>query len=200
MRAYYDRFSFNHPTSKDFINTVNDVSGQDLNWFFDQVLYGTDVLDYKVNSISSREIPQKPLGVFGNPLEESMIEEVEDDYSEKRYSEIDSISEEKTLYLNKVIIAREGEVAFPIEIVIQFEDGEEIWENWDGKDRYIVYEYESENKVISAEVDPERKIWLDVNFLNNGKTVKTNNAATFKYATRWLFWMQNLLHYFTIFG
>lgn len=200
MRAYYDRFSFKHPTSRDFINTVNDVTGEDFNWFFDQVLYGTDVLDYKVNSISSREILQKPLGVFGNPLEESVIEEVEDDSSEKMYSKIDSTSEEKTKYLNKVIIAREGEVTFPVEILIQFEDGEEIWENWDGKDRYIVYEYESENKVISAQVDPERKIWLDVNFLNNGKTVKANKAATFKYAARWLFWMQNLLHYFTIFG
>ena len=87
-----------------------------------------------------------------------------------------------------------------MEVFIKFENGEEKWENWDGKDRYIVYEYESENKVISAEVDPNRKIWLDVNFLNNGKTVKANKAAIFKYSTRYLFWMQNLLHYITIFG
>jgi hypothetical protein len=54
--------------------------------------------------------------------------------------------------------------------------------------------------VISAQVDPERKIWLDVNFLNNGKTVKVNKAATFKYTSRFLFWMQNILHTFAIFG
>jgi hypothetical protein len=89
---------------------------------------------------------------------------------------------------------------FPVEVLIKFQDGEEKWEKWDGKDRYIVFEYKSESKIISAEVDPEKKIWLDVNFLNNGKSVKTNKAANYKYSTRWLFWMQNLLHYLTIFG
>ena len=97
-------------------------------------------------------------------------------------------------------IAIDGEVVFPIEILVKFEDGEKILENWDGKDRYIVYEYESEKKVISAEVDPDRKIWLDVNMLNNGKTIQSNKAAIFKYSSRYLFWIQNLLHILTIFG
>ena len=55
------------------LSTVNDVTGEDFNWFFDQVLYGTNVLDYKVNSISSKRIPEKPLGIFGDPLEELMV-------------------------------------------------------------------------------------------------------------------------------
>jgi hypothetical protein len=195
MRAYYDKFKFKHPTSKDFVYTVNEVSGRDMNWFFDQVLYGTNVLDYKVSSISSNIIPKKPLGIFGNPLKK-----VSEDSIEIAESTNDSTSKEKTIYKNKVIIAREGEVVFPVEILIKFKDGEEIFEKWDGKDRYIVYEYESEKKLISAEVDPERKIWLDVNFLNNGKTIKSNKAAIYKYSTRYLFWMQNLLQFLTIFG
>jgi hypothetical protein len=195
MRTYYDRFKFKHPTSRDFINTVNDVTGDNYNRFFDQVLYGTNVLDYKVDEISSKNISKKPLGVFGNPLEE-----VNDDSTAETDFDEDSSDEENTMYINKVIIAREGEVIFPVEILIKFQDGEEIWEMWNGEDRYIVYEYKSENKVISAEVDPERKIWLDINFLNNGKTIKSNKAATFKYSTRYLFWMQNLLQFLTIFG
>ena len=195
MLTYYDRFRFKHPTSRDFINAVNDVTGQDFNWFFDQVLYGTNVLDYKVANISSRKVNQNPLGIFGNPLEE-----VKGYSTMERDSDEDSSSVKKTLYTNKIIIAREGEVTFPVEILIRFEGGEEKKENWEGKDRYIIYEYQSENKVISAEVDPERKIWLDINFLNNGKTTNENKAATLKYTSRWLFWMQNLLHYMTIFG
>jgi hypothetical protein len=195
MRAYYNRFSFKHPTSRDFVNTVNDISGQDMNWFFDQVLYGSNVLDYKISGISSKKIPTKPLGIFGNPLKE-----VENDMNDLEDSETDSSSESKTLYKNKVIVAREGEVVFPVDVLITFEYGEEIWEKWDGKDRYIVYEYESEKRVISAEVDPERKNWLDVNFLNNGKNLKSGNVAIVKYSVRYLFWMQNLLHILTIFG
>jgi hypothetical protein len=195
MQAYYDRFSFKHPTSRDFINTVNDVTGEDFNWFFDQILYGTDVLDYKVKSISSKLIPKKSLGILGNPLIDIRADSSEDNSDEREPSE-----KEKSLYNNKVVIAREGEVIFPVEILVKLDNGEELWEKWDGKDRYIVYEYESENKVISAEVDPERKVWLDINFINNGKTIAVNRAATFKYTARWLFWMQNILHIITFFG
>ncbi len=195
MRAYYDRFRFKHPTTRDFINTVNDVSDQDLNWFFDQVLYGTDILDYKVHRITSKRIPKKPLGVYGNPL----LEDVNDS-TDVSDSESDSTDEEQTVYKNKVIISREGEVIFPVEVLIKFEGGDEKWEMWDGKERYVVFEYTSEKRVISAEVDPQRKIWLDVNFINNGKTIKSSRAPTLKYSTRWLFWMQNLIQYFAIFG
>jgi hypothetical protein len=195
MRAYYDRFSFKHPTSRDFINTVNDISGQDFNWFFDQVLYGTDVLDYKVSSISSKRIPKEPLGIFGNPLEQR-----KEDTIETRSSDTEDSVDVEPLYKNKVIVSREGEVIFPIDILIKFKNGEEKLEYWDGEARYVVYEYESESSVISAEVDPERKVWLDVNFLNNGKTVISSSAPVMKYSTRYFFWMQNLLQYLAIFS
>jgi hypothetical protein len=195
MREYYNRFSFKHPTTRDFINTVNDVSGQDLDWFFDQVLYGTNVLDYKIYSISSKKVPKSPLGIFGDPMEKTS-----EDSTESADEVEDSTSNSTTIYKNKVIVAREGEVTFPVEVLIKFDNGEEKWEEWDGKERYIVYEYESEQKVISAEVDPERKIWLDVNFLNNGKTIKSSSAPVMKYSTRYLFWMQNILHFLSIFG
>jgi hypothetical protein len=80
-----------------------------------------------------------------------------------------------------------------VEVLVKFDDGTEILEHWDGRQRYAVYQYEKPARVISAEVDPSGKIWLDRNFLNNGKTVETNNTARNKYILRWLFWMQNLL-------
>lgn len=205
MRAYYDRFSFKHPTSVDFINTVNDISGQNLDWFFDQVLYGTGALDYKLYSITSKRISKSPLGIFGNPTEDTADEdESEDTYADslnRETEDTDSIPEkDSTMYRNKVIVSREGEVTFPVEILIRFNNGDEIREKWDGKDRFIVFEYESDSKVLSAEVDPERKVWLDVNFLNNSKSTKTSPAATYKYSTRWFFWMQNIIQFIAIFG
>ena len=38
MKTYYERWRFRHPKSQDFINVVNEVSGEDYSWFFDQVL------------------------------------------------------------------------------------------------------------------------------------------------------------------
>ena len=61
FREYYRRWAFKHPAPKDFIDVVNDVVkknhgdkfGPDMNWFFDQTLYGTGICDYKVASFNN---------------------------------------------------------------------------------------------------------------------------------------------------
>ncbi len=200
IRAYYERYKFKHPTSRDFVNIVNEVTGMNYNWYFDQVLYGTGVLDYKIDRISSKQLFQDEEGVFGNPLQIEETQEDSSDSSRNDLSEVDSTRKDQKLYESKVIVAREGEVIFPVDILVRFDNEDELREKWDGKERFVVYKYESENQVVSAEVDPEKQILLDINFLNNGKTVKTPRAAIYKYSIRWFFWMQNFLHFITIFG
>ena len=64
FREYYRKWAFRHPSGKDFINVVNEVVrkkygdkfGPDMNWFFDQTLYGTGICDYKVSEISNKKI------------------------------------------------------------------------------------------------------------------------------------------------
>ena len=63
MRAFHTRFRFRHPTSRDFIATANEVSGRDLNWFFDELFFSTREWDYAVDSVRSREIKTRR-GVF----------------------------------------------------------------------------------------------------------------------------------------
>ena len=53
LRAYYDEWSFRHPTTRDLQNTMERVAGEDLDWFFDQYVYGTAVLDYRISNASS---------------------------------------------------------------------------------------------------------------------------------------------------
>jgi len=54
MKTYYQRYSFKHPRTEDFIAVAQEVSGRDLSWFFDQAVYGRGVLDYAVESIDTR--------------------------------------------------------------------------------------------------------------------------------------------------
>jgi hypothetical protein len=54
MKTYYERYSFKHPRTEDFIAVAQEVSGRDLKWFFDQTVYGKGVLDYAVESASTR--------------------------------------------------------------------------------------------------------------------------------------------------
>ena len=51
LRTYYQRWRFRHPTTRDLQDVAEEVSGQDLDWFFDQFVYGTAVVDYAVDTL-----------------------------------------------------------------------------------------------------------------------------------------------------
>lgn len=57
MREYGRRWAFKHPTPADFFRTVENVSGEDLSWFWNAFFYGTDVLDIAVDGVSMRQSP-----------------------------------------------------------------------------------------------------------------------------------------------
>ncbi|SOD95575.1 M1 family metallopeptidase [Spirosoma fluviale] len=61
MQTYFIRWKFRHPNGQNFIDIVNEIVpkrlgskyGADMNWFFDQVLYGDNVVDYELASIKN---------------------------------------------------------------------------------------------------------------------------------------------------
>ena len=59
MHVYFMRYRFTHPTREDFLQTVEEVSGKNLRWYFDQAVYGTQTLDYEVTRISSEPLNEK---------------------------------------------------------------------------------------------------------------------------------------------
>ena len=56
MRTYAETFRFQHPASRDFLATLNRVTGAGWSWYFDQFLWGSSRLDYEVAKISNDEI------------------------------------------------------------------------------------------------------------------------------------------------
>jgi hypothetical protein len=61
MREYGRRWAFKHPTPADFFRTVENVSGEDLSWFWNAFFYGTDVLDIAVDGVAMRQSPGQSL-------------------------------------------------------------------------------------------------------------------------------------------
>ena len=53
LSTYFDRWKFRHPTPADFFQVVNDVSGQDLTPFFEQVYRSSNTFDYAVQELKS---------------------------------------------------------------------------------------------------------------------------------------------------
>ncbi|MGM0586990.1 MAG: M1 family metallopeptidase [Bacteroidota bacterium] len=52
---YFDRWEYKHPYPWDMFNTFEDVSGQELDWFWRSWYYETWTLDQGIESVTSRE-------------------------------------------------------------------------------------------------------------------------------------------------
>ena len=191
LKTFYERWKFKHPCGQDFIDIVNEIVrknhgtqfGDSMDWFFDQVLYSSDVCDYKLARIQNTKItpPEGIHEVGGNKMTYKSIEY------------------ENIIYESKVIIHRLGEVFMPVEVLIHFDNGEEILEKWDGKSRTKEFAYERPEKIVRAQIDPEKKIMIDINFHNNSLTTKPKRAVVWKYALKFLFQLQNAMQFFSVF-
>ncbi|MDH3734323.1 MAG: M1 family metallopeptidase, partial [Gemmatimonadota bacterium] len=55
MREYYERWALHHVTEESLRTTAEAVSGEDLEWFFEQWLHTTGTLDYAIGEIEQEE-------------------------------------------------------------------------------------------------------------------------------------------------
>ena len=185
METYFLRWKFKHPCGRDFIAVVNEVVhknhgdkfGENMDWFFDQVLYGTAVCDYTVANIKNIKL-ESALGIFTD-LDACVVETKK--------------GETPTEYKSTVVLNRLGEMMLPVEILIQFEDGKSITEFWDGKDRVKEFIYWGASKIECAEIDPTRKIYIDKNFINNSLSTQTQETGIRKHLNQFMVWMQNAM-------
>src|SRR5271165_6939764 len=169
LHTYFMKYRFTHPTQEDFLRTVNEVAGRDLKWYWDQAVYGTQVFDYAVLRADS-----------------TPTDWYEEDATEKPG---------ETMYETQVILQRKGDFVFPVEAEIKFDNGESLRERWDGKERWVRYVYHKKARVRSVELDPDHRIALDRNYLNNSYVSKAQRGATEKIATYWMFLTQLLAHF-----
>ena len=183
FREYYRKWAFKHPSGRDFVNVVNEVVkkehgvrfGNDMNWFFDQTLYGSSVCDYKVSGIRNRKY-QKPEGKTDSV-----------DTVANEWPETDS------LYTATAQLERIGDMMLPVDVLIHFTNGDEILENWDGKARYKDFTYTGYREIQWVKIDPEFRITMDVNYINNSITEEPKRAPLHRLINKILSFVQFFL-------
>ena len=215
MRTYFLRYRFTHPTTEDFLRTIEEVAiargkaislnppthpsptqpalgdplaaaitlpanppftptghpdfasapiaNSSLRSFFNQAVYGTQILDYAVDSISS------------NPVQWWLPEST------------DAKDKKKTTYLSTVYLHRKGDFLLPVTLEVVFDDGTRLREHWDGgtsnQARWIKYTYTRNAKILSAEIDPDHTVLLDKDLFNNSYTTASNPTPALKLST-----------------
>ncbi len=187
MRTYHERWRFRHPASHDFFAVVNEVSGRDFTAFFDSVIRGTDTLDYDIGTATTRRVPEAQ-GVFDSPQGRRTVSA-----SEAREKETSLDTAGKRQWETKVVVRRKGEAAFPVDVDFKFKDKPVERLTWDGQDRRKTFTFVRPEALEWVEIDRDRKIELDANWLNNGRRLTPDSRVSTTWASRWLFVTQNIL-------
>ena len=105
------------------------------------------------------------------------------------------IVETNSLFKSKVTVSQNGGLQFPVDIEIMYVNNTKELIRWDGAEGEKIYDFASESKVQSVNIDPHNKIFLDINFNNNSLTYAPNKKPIVKYAVKSTNWMQTFLEY-----
>jgi hypothetical protein len=192
LRTYARRYRFAHPTTADFIATVNEVTGQDYGWFFQETFYSSGVVDY---SVSVKNDVSRTLEGYGDEAGAPTLHPVLDPKDKKK-------REKDGPFDPEVLVRRLGEARLPVELRVEFADGKVVEERWDGRYRWQRFRYPGPAKVRRATVDPLGKIALDLDPANNSWVDETGVArrAATKWSGRFLLWLQTFLEMHMVLG
>jgi hypothetical protein len=158
LHIYFERYKFKHPRPEDFTATMNDALGQNMDWYWKQTIYGTEVLDDRILSASSERLDW--------------------------YSKTDE-KKGTTVYHTEVLVQRRGTFDIPVLLEAKFDDGTTVRESWDGRDRWHKFTWDRTAKLVSAEIDPDHGHLLDRDPFNNSWTAKADRSASGKLAGYW---------------
>jgi aminopeptidase N len=189
MRAYFQRWQFRHPDSRDFIEVAEGVSGRELDWFFDQLLFGTGTLDYAVTEAESEPLGFEA-GVFDGP--EGRITRAKEEMEAQRERAEES-DDDIGPYRTTVVIENHGTIQYPVDVLVRFTDGSEVQERWDGGYRWVRFSYEREARLDRVIVDPEERLLIDLNRANNSFVAEPLRRADLRWSLKLLMLIQHLL-------
>ena len=86
------------------------------------------------------------------------------------------------VYRTKLVVRRGGDGIFPVSVRIVFENNQEVRWQWDGRERWKMFEVDRPVRALTAEVDPERVLLLDTNYTNNTRSLAPKTTAA---ASKW---------------
>jgi hypothetical protein len=211
MRSFFQRYRFHHPDSSDFESAIQEAAGQDLGWFFRQALHSSRTLDYAITKLDNDRV-RKPRGYFwvdGKPVETGGDESADDgdevaaddgasttaaSTDEEVAADDDEDDDGAKTWRSRAVVFRRGEFVHPVTVELRFDDGRTLRREWAGARRWARWTFVGPAKLVSAEVDPDHVMALDVDRLNNGRRAEADRTPGTAFVADILYWLQTLFH------
>jgi len=213
MRRFFQTWRFRHPSTADFEAIMLDEANSDISWFLEQAFHTDRMLDYRIRTARSRR-EKDPRGWFWDEDDQKTLLGVSDRHEAKAQdSENEEVtdedeateqdgdtSDEEELYRSEVIVDRRGDFIHPVKVELVFDDGETLRYQWDGRSRWQKIVEVRPAKLVSAEVDPDHLMELDVDPLNNSIRLEKDRRPAAGMIDSMVFWLQNVFQLTSMVG
>lgn len=185
MKDYFSAWSFKHPKTEDFmasfeqslLKTVDSTLVYDMLHFLDEGINTTKVIDYSVASIQNSK-QANSFGIFDKKDSDGVT-----------YVKGELIDD----YTSSIVLYKFGELSFPVDIKVVFENGDVVMEEWDGISNRKTFRYEGQHKIVTAIIDPLHKLRVDLDYNNNSYALIKEKKSLWKYGLKAINWVQHTL-------
>ncbi len=168
MQTYFSRWQFRHPNAQSFIAIVNEIVPKRLGQ-----RYGPDMNWFFAQAL------------YGEQVVDYQLQSIRNRTREKKP-------------VSEVTVLRNFDGQMPVEVLVRLDGGTDAKPReqrlvWDGKARQ--HTFTVPGRVLWAQVDPARKVFMDIDFTNNSLTLSPSTAPQAKIATYFLFWVENWMQW-----
>lgn len=186
MRTYFEKWKFRHPHGGDFMAVLKQhlagmpdtAFARNLYKLVEAGIYKAKILDYAVTGLKNEVLPA-PQGIFDRDTQKVYVKEPEG----------------AGILVAKVEVQRLGDWVFPVAVLVTFEDGSHETVYWSGEEGKKEFVFQGRGKVLSAHIDPAQQLLLDIDLNNNSKTLQPATLPLWKYASRMLFGIQQVMQW-----
>ena len=160
-------------------------------------IIGIDIMDEIINTYFERHKFTHPKEADLRKIINEVLINNTNDFDADKYldqvlhttSSLDFKMEDIDISTGTIKGIRDGDFEIDTEVLVTFADGSTKTINWDGSQKELLYTFKSTD-ILSAHIDPEQKIYLDLNLNNNSLTIDPNKKPLYKYAAKIGHWMQ----------
>jgi len=188
FRNYYAKWHFRHPSAADLMDALAEGSGEraTVEEVFHQNVFGVQTVDNRVQSLTSdEELPQPGTtykdGKWTEETKEQVDKRISDKRAEWKKAHPDAKHGEGPFPYRTVVTVRRDGARWPETLVVKFEDDSTETIKWDGERLWQRFTFHKPVKAKWAELDPERRYYLDANKVNDGHAREPDSSA----ARRW---------------
>jgi hypothetical protein len=175
LEDYAKTGRFGNPRPEDLIEAIGRAVGPDAARALSQALLERGTVDFVAREIQTAQV-SSAAGVFDLENGRETLPPV-------------SMSEDSG-WVGRVVVLRRGMVELPVDIEFVDEQGARSRQRWDGHGPFRVFEWRGDAPLSAVLVDPDAKVLLDGNLLNNA--VSSDRAPARRTFERTLYVFQTL--------